>query len=207
MTCRDGRTWRALLEHRFVEAAEPAEWSEALAHLDGCGSCRRIALAIDPSLVFQRLAEPVAAAVSAASVSEIEAMRAAVAGLRRASALGMSSPSSRSSNQEARPRRTLPRRLTADVLVKLGRLAAAAALLIALGAQIPVARRGGEVSPAAGLAAMQVAGSALTPDLAGGAGGGSLGVSGDVGRPQARVYEIAYRDMAVVMVVDKSLDL
>jgi hypothetical protein len=46
----------------------------------------------------------------------------------------------------------------------------------------------------------------LPVDLQGG-GGDSLGVSGDVGRPSARIYQIAYRDMAVVMVVDKSLDL
>jgi len=38
-------------------------------------------------------------------------------------------------------------------------------------------------------------------------GGGGLDAPGNLGRPRARVYQMAYRDMTVVMVVDKSLDL
>jgi hypothetical protein len=74
----------------LAEVPEPAEWPDAAAHLASCGACRRIALAIDPTLLFQGLAEP-----STDATSDIEAMRQAVSSLRRARALGVSTPEGR----------------------------------------------------------------------------------------------------------------
>lgn len=189
MICRDRAGWRALLAHRFTEGDEPAEWPEVGAHLESCAACRRIALGIDPSLIFQRLPEP-----SALGASDVEAMRQAVAGLRRASARGL-----------VAERSTTPGLRSPIAIGKLGRVAAAAALVLGLGSQLPLSPRAA-VTPAsidasgAVVADAAVAGGEAVPDE-------SLGVSGDVGRPLARVYQIAYHDMAVVMVVDKSLDL
>jgi hypothetical protein len=186
VSCRDARAWSALLEHRFAEVPEPAEWPDLAAHLASCGACRRIALAIDPTLLFRDLPQP-----STEATSDVEAMRQAVSSLRRARALGVSSP-------EVRDRRAVASRRA-----KLMRIAAAAVLVLALGSQVPIGRRSVDaVAPAPPPAVAEV----LPVELQGG-GGDSLGVSGDVGRPSARVYQIAYRDMAVVMVVDKSLDL
>ena len=191
MSCRDARAWNSLLEHRFAEVAEPAEWSESAAHLASCGACRRIALAIDPTLVFPLALQDVAQP-AAETTSDVEAMRQAVSSLRRARALGVVAP-------ESPYRRTVASRGA-----KLMRIAAAAVLILALGSQLPIGRRSVDAGAAAPLPA--VAQAAVPLDFQGG-GEESLGVSGDVGRPAARVYQIAYRDMAVVMVVDKSLDL
>ncbi len=187
MTCRDRAGWRALLAHRFAEGEEPAEWPEVGAHLESCGGCRRIALGIDPSLIFQRLPAP-----SALGASDVEAMRQAVAGLRRASARGL-----------VAERSTTPRLRAPIAIGKLGRAAAAAALVLGLGSQLPLAPHAA-VTPASVDASRAVVADAAVGEPA---PGESLGVSGDVGRPLARVYQIAYHDMAVVMVVDKSLDL
>lgn len=186
MSCRDAQAWSALLEHRFAEGPEPAEWPESAAHLDGCPACRRIALAIDPTLVFQRLPEPAAQATT-----DVEAMRQAVAGLRRARALGVAAPEAAEVGS-----------LVAGGRGRLLRAAAAAALVIGLGSQLPLVRRETVATVPAPSPLAVAADTTL-----GGATDGSLGVSGDVGRPSARVYQIAYRDVAVVMVVDKSLDL
>jgi hypothetical protein len=79
MSCHD---WRALLAHRFDPAVgAPEDWSEAEAHLEVCQSCRRTALAIDPTLAFR------SAATWQAEPGEIVAIRQAVRTLRRASAL------------------------------------------------------------------------------------------------------------------------
>jgi hypothetical protein len=190
VTCRDARAWRALLEHRLADVPEPAEWPDAAAHLSSCGACRRIALAIDPTLLFplafQGLAQP-----SSDATADVEAMRQAVSSLRRARDLGVSAPEGRD------------RRAVASRRAKLMRVAAAAVLVFALGSQLPIGRRSVDAALPAPLPAVA---EVLPVDLQGG-GGDSLGVSGDVGRPSARIYQIAYRDMAVVMVVDKSLDL
>ena len=84
MSCHD---WIALAAHRTDRAGnEPPEWRAALAHAAGCATCRSAALRADPTLVFQRLAEPEASSQSAAQ--EILAMQQAVATLRRARATG-----------------------------------------------------------------------------------------------------------------------
>ena len=71
--------WTALAATRDEARADPAGWDAALAHLDGCGHCRRTAVAADPLLLFRRLPPLVVAG------DEIEAMRLRVAALRGAS--------------------------------------------------------------------------------------------------------------------------
>jgi hypothetical protein len=83
VSCPDWQTLAAWRDDPRGE--EPAEWREALAHLDGgCARCRRAALAADPTLVFRRLAAPSAPA-PAQEASEADAMRRAVAAMRAAS--------------------------------------------------------------------------------------------------------------------------
>ena len=83
--------WRALAAHRIDaigrDSDEPAGWTEALAHLDGCPDCRRAALTADPTLLFRRLPAlppPVLDLSPAAEAAEVERVRLAVAGMRTA---------------------------------------------------------------------------------------------------------------------------
>ncbi|HVF61422.1 MAG TPA: hypothetical protein VNJ70_16560 [Thermoanaerobaculia bacterium] len=74
--------WTALAAHRRErDGAEPAAWSEALAHLDDCPACRRAAPAADPTLLFRRLARVEAPLDERA---EVEAVLQGVTALRAA---------------------------------------------------------------------------------------------------------------------------
>ena len=96
MSCHD---WRALLAHRFDPAVgEPDDWSEAEAHLEACESCRRKALAIDPTLAFR------SAATWEPEPGETAAIRQAVRTLRRASALETSEGKAGGSTRHSGPR-------------------------------------------------------------------------------------------------------
>ncbi|HKV12925.1 MAG TPA: hypothetical protein VJ725_32590 [Thermoanaerobaculia bacterium] len=83
MSCPD---WSALAAHRNgPKGVEPEGWTEALAHFDSCGICRRQALAADPTLVFRRMPVPELSPVQ--EMDEVAAVRQAVAALRTASRL------------------------------------------------------------------------------------------------------------------------
>lgn len=79
MSCPE---WRRVAARRDDE---PAGWTAALEHLDGCPRCRPEALKADPLLVFRRL--PVTDLNPTAERSEAESMRLAVAAMRNASRL------------------------------------------------------------------------------------------------------------------------
>ena len=79
MSCPD---WTRLVALREGADAEPAEWAEAMAHLDACPRCRREAVAADPLLVFRRLP-----AVEHDERAEAESMCQAVAAMRTAQRL------------------------------------------------------------------------------------------------------------------------
>lgn len=80
-SCPDHREWQRLTAHRRdPQGREPAGWTDALEHLDRCDRCRGEALAVDPTLLFQRLAAPPAIDADA----EAAAMSRAVTALRRA---------------------------------------------------------------------------------------------------------------------------
>ncbi|MCP3961031.1 MAG: hypothetical protein GY719_24565 [bacterium] len=73
--------WRSLCDRREAEQIEDAEWRRALEHLDDCPDCERDAVAIEPTLMFQRLP------VLEVDADEIAAMRRAVAGMSRAESI------------------------------------------------------------------------------------------------------------------------
>lgn len=79
MSCPD---WTLLVAARERADAEPAGWTEAMAHLEACPRCRREAVAADPLLVFRRL--PAVAMPEGDERAEAESMRQAVAAMRTA---------------------------------------------------------------------------------------------------------------------------
>lgn len=89
MSCPDWKTLAAWRDD--PRADEPAGWQDAVEHFDrGCPSCRRAALAADPTLVFRRLARSTVNAAPTpaqemSDASEVDSMRQAVAAMRAAS--------------------------------------------------------------------------------------------------------------------------
>ncbi len=133
MKCHD---WRSQLAHR-LDPDRPIlpNWREAREHLEDCPSCRRAALAIDPTLVFR------GAAAWSPGEDESESIRLAVRALRRTGQLREDSATA-----EARVRGRLRdrRRIAAAVL-----FAAALALLpgVVERIEVPGAARSTEVRP------------------------------------------------------------
>lgn len=74
MSCPD---WHALVERRATDPNGEREWRSALCHLDECSACQAEALAHEPTLMFRRLPS------LEAGRDEIEAMKQAVASMRR----------------------------------------------------------------------------------------------------------------------------
>jgi hypothetical protein len=191
VSCPDWRTLAAWRED--PQADEPAEWREALAHLDrGCAQCRRAAVAADPTLVFRRLANLPSATSPAQEASEADAMRRAVAAMRAASRVEVS--------ERRAGGRSWKRWATAAALAVMalsipgddGRLrrepAAAGLLNVALPAALPA---GGSEAALAGQAAL----------------GDDLPTLEGVNRPGARVYHMDGEGLSVVMIVDETLDV
>lgn len=186
MTCPD---WTTLTAHRLVrDGIEPPEWQAALAHAGGCPACRRAAVAADPTLLFQRLAEPelAASADSPAALQTIAAMQQAVATLRRAAA----APS-----QSAGRRRRFGWRVAAAAALPL-------CALVLHGVERPgpenlVATR--ELVPIADVA--RTASAAPSAELV------ALPLVDELSSPAARVYELGGTDLSVVMIVDETLDV
>lgn len=172
------RECRAIVAERAADpAVDPARWPEARTHLAACRACREAALAADPTVLFQFL-PPVEI-----EHSEIADMGRAVATLVRASEI----------------ERRAPRRAAWT-----GRAAAAAAIAtLALLAGAPGQRPVATASRTAGLAPVDAreTADAITAELA------SQPLVEDLDRPQARVYELPAEGLAVVMIVDSSLDL
>lgn len=182
--------WRELLHSRFdPKAPEPEGWVDALAHFDGCPACRREACRIDPTLVFRRL--------PAAALDfdlEAERMRLAVAGMRASERV-----EGRVSAISIRP---LSRRLRGQGL----RWALAAGLA---GAALLLGGRG----ELAGSGARQAAPLSLADGAAQArfdpvqAPAAIESAVEDLGRPDARIYQLDGERLSVVMIVDEKLDV
>jgi predicted anti-sigma-YlaC factor YlaD len=171
-----------VLAHRFdPRLPEPADWPAVREHLRGCSACRCSALAADPSLLFEVAAgEP---PVPVLEQDEAAAMRQAVAARVRAA---------RVEEHLRRERRGWFRWAAAAGL---------AAVMVSFGASVGVERaadpRGSEpqqgaraaVEPPVGLEGLDTA--PLVEGVA----------------PGARLYEMVSGDVAVVMIVDESLDV
>lgn len=194
VSCPDWKTlaaWRA-----DPSSQEPAEWSGALAHFDrGCQDCRRTALAADPTLVFRRLLA-VAEPTPAQEASDVDSMRRAVAAMRAAGRV----------EAVERKGRTLSWKRWAVAAV----LALAVLTLPAGEARHPLDRLD-RLDPRPEFAG------GLLGSLLGDPRGAALAVPASMGddlptvdgvnRPGARVYHMDGEGLAVVMIVDESLDV
>lgn len=170
--------WTALTAHRHEGSPEPEGWSEALAHFDGgCALCRKAALKADPTLVFRRLAQ-----VPASTMSESQE-RAEVESVRQAVA-AMRAASRLESVQKRKAS-------------GWKRWSAAAALAMMV---LTVPAHEGGRQPADKAAIFQ-AGVAEAGDAE------EMTLEGAVNLPGARVYQLSQDDLAVVMVVDESIDI
>ena len=202
--------WRLLVAERDAGAGDLPGWEGAVAHLDGgCEDCREAAVAADPSLLFRRLRHVDAGA------ADVEAMRHAVASLRRASRVTPVEAGSETALEAPSGRRL--GRAAAHRL----RQAAAALLLTAAGLGAWFAGQDEPVRPAA-VAGLQAAGTAagltepwtsLSAPTATGAPRSadelaSRPVVEGLSKPRAAdVYQLGEEDLLVVMVVDETLDI
>lgn len=177
MSCPD---WRSLLKHRLetVELEPPAEWPQAVEHLERCPACRRQALSLDPSMLF---------AVSAplpVSDDEVGEIKANVRTLVRARAA---------------------ERTTHRLRRGLGRIAAAAAV-VGLMVLMPTHSSRQALSP--GAAAPTPAGDAALSTLGDEAfAEAPAPVIEPLDLPAARIYQLGGGDFSIVMVVDDSIDV
>jgi hypothetical protein len=157
--------------------AEPAEWTAALAHFDGCPRCRRQALAAEPLLVFRRL--PGAERPAAEESAEAEAMVQAVSAMRAAERL------------ESRRRFAGWRRWAAAAVLALASLSVGRDKTPLLTPPAPpvVAL---PASPASSNANVVNTGAATLERL---------------DRSDARVYQLNGKDLSIFMIVDNKLDV
>ncbi len=184
MSCPD---WTALTAHRLDKrgGVEPEGWSEALAHFDGgCQLCRKAALKSDPTLVFRRLAQvPAVAMTEAQERAEVDSVRQAVAAMRAASRL---------ESLEGRRRRFAG---------SWKRWSAAAALaLVTVTVPSDDVRRTAQLGePPAATQVLDLSAARQTGDATVIEGGGDL--------PGTRVYHLGGdKELSVVMFVNESFD-
>ncbi|MEP7011926.1 MAG: hypothetical protein ABJC13_16500 [Acidobacteriota bacterium] len=198
--------WRELLAPRFERSpnAEPEGLAEALAHFDACPACRREACRVDPTLVFRRL--------PAAELDfdlEAERMMLAVAGMRASERVER--VEGRAATLSRHPlSHPISRRLRGQGL----RWALAAGLA---GASLLLGGRGEwAANPADSAGRPQDAAPLAASDGAG--GGGAMparfeapaaveSAVEDLGRPDARIYQLDGERLSVVMIVDEKLDV
>lgn len=170
--------WNGLVARRDREGMAPDGWTEALDHLESCSRCRPEALEADPLLVFRRLPAPEMTAAQEAA--EVDSMRQAVAAMRTARRL------------DSRRRFSWHRWAAAAVLalssLALGHDRAPMEDAMARMAQVP---------PPESLATVQ-------PEEAVETG---APVVEDLNRPNARIYQVQRKNLALVMVVDKGFDV
>jgi hypothetical protein len=178
VSCPD---WTTLTSHRDDRrGVEPEGWSEALTHFDGgCKLCRKAALKSDPTLVFRRLAQvPAAAMTEAQERAEVDSVRQAVAAMRAASRLESLEGSRRG-----------------FVAGGWKRWSAAAALAM-MALTVPSDEAQLRKSPAA----------AKVLELSRQTTGDAPVLEGGVDLPGTRVYHLGDEELAVVMVFNESFD-
>lgn len=188
MSCPD---WTILTAHRRDgrdgrDGVEPEGWSAALDHFDGgCQLCHKAALKADPTLVFRRLAQvPAAAMTEAQERAEVDSVRQAVAAMRAASRL--------------EPR---GRRFAAGGWKRWS--AAAALAMMAVMVPSDDAQRTAQLRDALERPAAE---SLEASTRAARQTGESPVLEGGVDLPDARVYHLGDKELAVVMVIDESFD-
>jgi hypothetical protein len=179
VSCPD---WNGLVALRDREGSAPAGWTEALDHLDACSRCRPEALEADPLLVFRRLPAP--EMTPAEESAEVDSMRQAVTAMRTARRL------------DTRRRFAGWRRWTAAAVLALASLALGHDRAPMEESMVRMARM--PVLPPESLAA--TAAPEDTPET-------GTPTLEDLNRPNAHVYQVQRKDFALVMVVDKGMDV
>lgn len=183
MSCPD---WQSLVAARelasetgsaTVSDDRPPGWAEARRHVASCGRCRQAALAADPLLLFTRLPE------TTVTPAEIGDMQSSVMALVRASRIAQVSPAASSGNA----RETM--RAQRGGVFSASRIAAALGICSLLALSGAPRRQPPALSTAA----------TVVPTID--------SVIEELDRPGARIYELPQADMAVVMIVDASLDV
>lgn len=188
MSCPD---WSHLAPGR--DDSEQAAWQSAVAHLDHCSKCWPAALRVEPTLIFRRLPEP------EIDPQEIEEVRAGVAVLRRSRGFARS----RQGGHRA------------------GWGIAAAVLLAATIALAPPPRSVSRLPAEAGNAAnssvpalesQERLSSVVTdrhdaPTLAATRSAADAPLIEKMGDPGARIYQLQGKGVAVVMIVDRHIDV
>ncbi len=188
MSCPD---WRPLLAHRRAPDGEPPpEWAAALAHLEECDGCRRAAFALDPSLVFSRLAAARAAGSALSARPDREETREIAAAVR------MLVRARETESSLARPGRR-----------RAGLAAAGLVLAATLVLTTHVARRTGLPAGAAPRGPFVASAPALDELAPPAADEAEPSLVDALDRPQARIYQLGQDDLSVVMIVDESLDV
>jgi hypothetical protein len=185
MSCPD---WKSIAAARSTDPlVDPPGFAAARAHLAVCESCRRGALAADPLLLFSRL--PGAAATDAVVPGTDAAMAASVLAMVRASRVAAHA------SDPAAPRPARSARLSAAAAAILF------ATLLALPGSSPRTRSAAAPETATGPDSRAIerwieATESSPPP-----------VIEEIDRPDARVYDLSYAELAVVMIVDSSLDV
>ncbi|MEO8277151.1 MAG: hypothetical protein ABI639_13130 [Thermoanaerobaculia bacterium] len=220
MTCPD---WSSLAASREADpGADSAAWESARRHLSGCDRCRPAALAAEPLLLFDRLPARLVDA------GEIADMQAGVGALLRAArveqrSLAGSAPATAGAELW---------RSASRVAALLG----GCALLLLSGSRSPsspsspwspsspsslassnptqiapqfadAAHAAHAADAAADFAASRTGGFLLARDPGALTAAPAQSAVEELDRPGARIYELPQRDMAVVMIVDASLDV
>jgi hypothetical protein len=182
MSCPD---WQVLIAARdAAPEVDPPGWAEARHHAAQCSRCREAALAADPLLLFTRLPE------RTVTPAEIGDMQSAVAALVRASRVGRSDPKPETTTPLSFGKRASGRLTATRVAAALG----VCSLLALSGVPRSPSPAGGAVDASATFDGMQG-----MPRFD--------SVVEELDRPGARIYELPQPDMAVVMIVDASLDV
>jgi len=189
--------WRELLSPRFerpkaTTATEPEGLALALAHFDACPACRREACRIDPTLIFRRLP-----ATALDFEVEAERMRLAVAGMRASERV-----ETRHATAVGRP---LGRRLRGHG-ARWALAAGLAAASLVLGGRGDLA--GSRSEPSGRPASLAVSGEVVPAsfDRLEAPAAVESAVE-DLGRPDARIYQLDGERLSVVMIVDEKLDV
>lgn len=189
----------SVLVRRRDEGAAGAEeaWDAALAHAEECASCAAAARAAEPLLLFRGFAGGEDDETGSAA-EEVQATRVAVATLRRAAAAGSRLRHAPETRAEASRRLPLTTRGPGRALTGV----AASLLLAASLVLVP----GPAAGPSPELPA-ELAADGLSVSYPPEAAGRSAALLDGPPRPGARVYELRQEDLAVVMIVDETLDV
>ncbi len=193
MSCPD---WRTLAAAREADPwVDSPAWTAACRHLAECSRCRREALAVDPLLVFAGRPE------RRVSPSEIAGMQAGVASLVRAGRVGRAGSTGSAGSIGSDIRGGQASAGTGAPPVGFRSVTRFAATL---GACILLALSGAPRFHTAGPDGRDVV--AVREVVGAGAAQMHSSVE-ELDRPGARIYDLPQADMAVVMIVDASLDV